>query len=45
MDSQNTARVFSSMAALIASASSISTNLASQPKRLMVWLNCVTDPP
>ena len=45
MASPKTARVSSSMAALTASRSSKSTKVHDQPKRLIVWLNCVIVPP
>ena len=45
MDSQKIARVLSSIAAATASMSSKSTKVADQPKRLMVWLNWVIEPP
>ena len=45
IDSQKIARVSSSTAAPTAARSSMSTNLADQPKRRNVWVNCVTVPP
>ena len=45
MLSQKMARVSSSQAAVTASVSSKSTNVADHPKRLMVWENWVIEPP
>ncbi len=45
MASPKMARVSSSMAALTAAWSSKSTKVQDQPKRFIVWLNCVIVPP